>query len=523
MIVFKKLLALVIVVVLLAMITLWILAEWVKPEVLRHYINSHFSALTHQKSEVEGEITWQIFPRPGIKVTKIRIGDDSNPSHYSAKLENLHFNLKITPLLRGKLVFNDLMVDGFTVNVNPGLASAPLTTQNTPVKFQAKTEDQTKLSEQFAIERFLLSHGQINIVENTRVVSFSGLQIGGEQFNLQRRLFPFQFKSNFEITKDKQQIIKAQVNFKGSTSLSPLVFSNPFTILQNTPLDGVISLQNVKIKQLKIAKISAHTKTKPGVFVFNPLTFSLYHGESVGDLSYEFASKKLNINQTATNLDSSKFIKDLLNKSLFKGSLDLSLHAQANLDNPNWLDSTTGYGSFTIKNGVIELINLNKVINDTSDKINLLFAGDTIKKEPSLELGQFYNPEFFKGGTNFKLLTFQYQLKDARMSSNSLILQTDKLQIKGDGNLNLKDESLSANLFAKVTELDSGMGKIQHSLGGSFPIIIGGTLKDPSALPDLQKINPLLTKIWFRAALTKPVKKIGNTLKIILENGQKFL
>ena len=64
-----------------------------------------------------------------------------------------------------------------------------------------------------------------------------------------------------------------------------------------------------------------------------------------------------------------------------------------------------------------------------------------VEKERTLELGQFNNPEFFKGGTNFKLLSFHYHLKDAKLESNSLVLQTDKLQLKGEGNLNLKDNT----------------------------------------------------------------------------------
>ena len=65
----------------------------------------------------------------------------------------------------------------------------------------------------------------------------------------------------------------------------------------------------------------------------------------MGDLDYEFASKKLIVNQTATNLDSTKFIRDLFNKTLFKGSMDFSIHAQANLQDANWQDNITGNGS----------------------------------------------------------------------------------------------------------------------------------------------------------------------------------
>ena len=516
----KKIFAALLSLMLIATIILWVLAKSINPEVVRNYVSSQVTALTHQTSKVEGDISWQLIPRPGIKITKIQIGDLSTAQNYTIKLENLLFNLKITPLLRGKLVFSELKVDGFKIDINPNLP----TLVNLPEQELISSDNEKiNLPHQFAIERFLLSHGQIKISDSKQTIFLSGLQIGGEQFNLHKRVFPLQLKSNFELINGEDKILKTHLNFKGSISLNSSLFSNPITGLQNTPLDGVLSLQNFRIKHFKIAKISAHAKTKPGVILLNPLTFNLYNGESVGDLNYEYASKKLILNQTATNLDSSTFVNDLLHKSLVKGSLDFSLHAQANLQHSDWQESATGNGSFTIKNGSIESINLDKVIEETTDKIANVFSAELIKKDPLLELGQFNNPEFFKGGTNFNLLTFQYQVKDAKLESNTLVLQTDKLQLKGEGSLDLNNETIYSNLLAKVTFLEAGVTKIQQLLGGGFPILLSGTLSNPKVIPDLQKINLMLSRIWLRESLPQPVKQLGDSLKILWNHNQKSL
>ncbi|MBA2711385.1 MAG: AsmA family protein [Tatlockia sp.] len=511
---FKKIFAALLAIILTATIFLWVLAKSVKPEFVRNYVSLQVSALTNQNAKVEGNISWQLFPRPGIKITKILIGD--SPQNYSVKLENLLFNLKISPLLRGELVFSELKVDGFKIYVNPN-APTIISANQEPIQSE---NTKNNLKEQFAIERFLLSHGQVKIIDHNQTVSLSGLQIGGEQFNLHKKVFPLQFKSNIEVANDERKILKTHANFKGSISLNSALFSNPIRVLKNTPLDGVLSLQNFRINQLKIAKVSAHAKTKPGVLFLNPLTFNLYNGESVGDLNYEFASKKLTLNQTATNLDSSKFVYDLLNKSLVKGSLDLSLHAQANLQHSHWQESATGNGSFTIKNGSIESINLAKVVEVTGDKIAKVFSADPSKKEQPLELGQFNNPEFFKGGTIFNLLSFQYQIKDAKLESGSLVLQTDKLQLKGEGSLDLNNENLYSNLLAKVTFIEVGLNKIQQLLGGSFPILISGTLSNPKVIPDLEKINSLLARVWLKENLPQPVKELGESLNILFNQNQ---
>ncbi|WP_028374394.1 AsmA family protein [Legionella lansingensis] len=503
--------------VIIASLILWTLSKSIRPEIVKDYINAQLTALTHQNSKIEGDISWQIFPRPAIRVIDVQIGEQDK-SYYAVKLDNLLFNLKITPLLRGKLVFSELNANGFQVNINP---DAQL-----PVKFKKSlSSEQTQnhhVAEQFAIERVLLSHGQIILKQNQQITTLSNLQIGAEQFNLKKIPFPIQLKTQLAIISENKTLAKVQVNFKGSTALSTSLFNNPLLALQNTPLNGQLSLQDLKVKQIKISKVSANVKTKTGVFSLNPLTVSLYNGESVGDLAYEFASGKLTLNQTATNLNANKLLHDLLKKKLFKGSLDFSLHSQANVQRSNWHESILGKGSLTIKDGELESINLDRVIDETSKKINQLLSGKKDQVNDVLQLSQFDDPSFFRGNTAFKLLTFQYTLQNGKLQSDSLVLQTDRLQLKGDGELNLSDDSLNSHLFAKVSLTDPEVDKIQQLLGGNFPLLVKGTLKAPIVLPNLGVINPILSKFWLKETLAKPVKQIHNQIKSLLTSDNEI-
>ncbi|KTC78068.1 AsmA family protein [Legionella brunensis] len=492
-------------------VTLWALAKSISPTVVKDYVSSQLSALTHQQSRVDGDISWQIFPRPGIKITGVQIGEQNDQNNYSVKLDNLLFNLKITPLLRGKLVFSELDVNGFQININPDVQPPKVKKATSP-----STKKTNSVAEQFAIERILLSHGQINFKQNEQIIKLSNLQIGAEQFNLKKVPFPLQFKTQLDVATTNKSIVKAQINFKGNTGLSASLFNDPLTALQNTPLNGQLTIQELKVHRIKVNKIRANVKTKTGVLLLNPLTLNMYNGESVGDLSYEFASMKLIVNQTATNLNGNKLIYDLIKKKLFKGSVDFSIHTQANVQNGSWRENTSGNGSLTIKDGVVESINLNKVIDGTSDKINKLLSGKKDGVNSVLQLSQFDDPAFFKGNTYFKLLTLQYSLHDAKLLSDSLVLQTDRLQLKGDGELNLKDNNLDSHLLAKVSLTDPEVDKIQQLLGGSFPLLVQGTLAEPSVLPDLKIINPILTKFWLKETLVKPVKQIHKQIKTLL-------
>ncbi|ASQ45567.1 AsmA family protein [Legionella clemsonensis] len=508
----KKLFVFLAVFVLVATLILWTLAKSISPEVVKDYVSTQLTSLTNQQSQIEGDISWQLFPRPGIKITRMQIGNHDGQNRYSVRLENVLFNLKITPLLRGKLVFSELNVNGFQIIINPDAKSSIVKkTLGSPPK---KTGH---IAEQFAIENILLTHGEILLQKNHQIIKLANSQIGAERFNLKKQSFPLQFKSQLTITANGKSLVQGHINFKGNTALSLGMIDNPLTAFQTTPLAGQLMMQDLKVDQFKINKIRSTVKTKSGVLLLNPLTLTMYHGESVGDLSYDFATKKLTFNQTATNLNGSKLIHDLVKKRLFKGSVDFSIHALANM-NQNWLETVLGKGSLTIKDGVVESVNLNKVIDETSTKINKLLSGKKNEVTDVLQLSQFDNPAFFKGHTNFKLLTIEYTLQNEKLLSNSLVLQTDRLQLKGSGELNLKDNNLDSHLQAKVSLTDPEVDKIQQLLGGNFPLLIKGNLVAPTVLPDLKIINPILSQFWLKEALAKPVKAIHKQIKTLLTN-----
>jgi AsmA protein len=491
------------------------LAKTIKPDLVKDYVASELTELTQQPSKITGNISWQIFPRPAIKITGVQIGEQNGKAHYCVKLDNLHLNLKITPLLRGKLVFSEVDVNGFQINLNPLAQQYPFPEKK---KTQPRSDKGLNIAEQFAIERILLSHGQIRL-EKGQTSVIANLQIGAEEFNLNKIAFPTRLKAQLNIRSGEQTLLKTQISFKGSLALSSTILNSPLLALKNSSLTGQLAMQNLEVSQLKINKIAANVKTQTGMLIFNPLTLSLYGGESMGDLSYELASMKVTLNQMATNLNGSKLLFDLLHTPLLKGNMDFSLHAQANLQN-TWPDNILGNGSLTLKDGEIESVNLDHVIDETSNKISQLLKDKT--DEPSkdaLQLSQSENLSFPTQKTIFKLLTLQYSIHDAKLHSDSLILHTERLQLKGGGSLSLKDHVLNSHLLARVSATNPEVDKIQQILGGNFPLVVQGYLTQPTILPDLNIINPILAKYWLKT-LIKPVKEIQQQIKAILTHNE---
>lgn len=491
----------------------WILSRSVNPETIKNYLGSQLHHLTGMPSKIDGDISWQLFPRPGIKLRNIQIGDQANPANYAVHLDNVLFNLKIMPIIRGKLVFSDVAIDGFKVSVNPHHSS-----NAQPPSSGNHESSSNSLADHFAIKKILLGHGEVLVINADSQLRLTGLQIGAEDVNLNHIAFPIQLKTSLDFSRSGQKIVQAHFNFKGSTSLSAALLANPVASLPGILTDGQLSIQKIRFNQLKLNKISAHLLNKEGLLQLNPLTLHLYDGESVGDLSYDSEKNLVSLNQTATNLNGAKLFQDLLNKNIIKGNVDFSIHSQLPVSEFNWKEKLSGTGSFTIKDGVIETLDLNKIVDYTSDKINQLIQNKKPDTKQLLDLVQFNQADWYKGSTNFNLLTLQYHLQQAVITSDSLVLQTDKLLLKGQGNLNLNEQNIDTNLSIRINLPEKNVAIAQQLLGGSFPLRIKGSMNNPQVLPDIQKINPLLAKDWIKTTLDKPLKKINEQLKNIINH-----
>lgn len=498
----------------------WVIIKSIKPEVIKEYVSSQLTTLTHQPSQVSGEVSWQIFPHPGVKLTSVQIGEE-NKTKYAVKLENLRFDLKIIPLLRGKLVFNELNVNGFTVdvNLNPETHSSlpendlPIKEVSTVSTKELSTKKSNNIAEKFAIERILLSRGQVTIIQGQEKAIVSNLQIGAEQFNFQKDFFPIQLRANVDINAKEEKKVSAFANFKGRIALSNFLSSDVLTRLKDAALKGQLVVENLELPPFKINKLTTNIKTKPGTILFNPLTINLYNGESVGDLSYDLDKMKFLFNQTATNLDGNKLVYDLTRNNSFRGGIDLSIHTQGDFHQKNWKDKMVFKGNLTIKEGAVQLINLEKVVFEMANKMSAM-----INKvgQGNSQVSQLTDLSPFKGDIHFRLLTLQYSLQDAKLRSDSFILQTNIIQLKGEGELNLAERKLNSRLLATINLDDPRITKVQQSLGGSFPLLIKGTIEEPTILPNLKVIGPMLTKMWLKETLLTPLKKANDQVNMVL-------
>ena len=463
-------------------IILWILAKNTNPDTIKNMVNTQLSAITNKKTAIKGTLSWHLFPMPGIKITEITLGNQDKQENYSLSINQLVLNLKIAPLFSGKLVFNDVNLDGVSMVIN----ADSFRSSASPKDSTEKSHNETTAM-QLNVDQFLLSHGQITINSQDKITQIKNLQLGIEQFNLRNTFFPVQLKATLT-SKSSNNSVKAQINYNGRVGLPENTFKN--TKAKPT-VEGQIQVKNIQLNDLIIDKINTNISANGKKIGFIPLTLSLYKGESMGDMYYNFANQKLTINQTAANLEGKAFIKDLFGQESMQGKLDYSLQAELPLNNAS-LENVNGKGSFTLKDGTIKQVNLALFIDDLKNTLPNLIkgSGSNVKSD------QFDMNKYNQGETPFNLINIQYQLHQAQLVTESFILQTNSLQIKGDGNIDLKNKNIQSHMLLTMASNDGNtFQNIQQILGSGFPIVLEGTLSHPLLLPDIKLLNAAIMNI----------------------------
>ena len=505
----------------------WILSKIIKPETIRDYLNSQLTLLTSQRILIDGEVNWKLLPRPAIQISHITTGENKTDSPYSLRVDNLLLNLKIAPLLHGQFVFNEIKIDGLKARVNTNLFSIINQRIDAAKIFPVNSEAQG----QFAIEEFMLNHGSITLVKNDYELLLDKVQFGTKNFNLLRHPFPLQLKAELTLSIPQEKLITAQISFNGKTSPHPNknILTAPQSIA-HTAIKGQLVVSHAKVGPITLDNINANTLFKEGIIRLNPVTMGLYQGEAIGDLSYDLINQIITINQTASNLDASALFNTLLGKKLIKGNMDVTLHTQTKLAVDIWPKNTQGNGSITIRNGAILSFNINRVIDEISNKINGLLTekqdastSNSDNPDAKFQIQQFDDPAIYKGNTPLKLLTINFNMANGDLKNTPIRIQTERLDLTGQNIVNLTTNTLTGQLDAKVVFNDDKADGIQQLLGGHFPLIIGGSISQPTIMPDLAQINSQLRKDWLKKTLKKPAEVITKPVSAIKQQIKKVL
>jgi len=497
--------------------SLWAVTYWIKPNTFKTIAQKQLSNLTQQNSTIEGHVSWKLFPKPGLHITNVRIGNpEQTDAVYASLVDHLLLNLQIIPLFQGRLVFDQLVLDGFKININlDEQPSAP------PLKEKMlSTTKHRSLPSRVALQSLLLTNGQIILTHHqTEHAVFDHVRLEAWFPQSKQQHVPIQFKAT--LSHDSQTLpLHAELNYKGLVRLAPNTEEASNSLINRLELDGQLALQDIILKHYESTKANTHLIFNHKKLQLNPLTLSLYKGESIGQLSYQLDTKQLEFNQTGTSLNAEPVLRNLLGDTPphVTGVLDYSMHASAYLDDPSWLKKSKLNGSITLRDGTLTYVSLKKITHEATQTIRHLATQNLNTIQETLEHLKPWNINDYSGSTPFSLINLQYKANNDGFLIYNLLLETKKLQLKGQGNLNLETNEVDAHLKANISTTDPITQTVQQLLAHDFPLKVSGQLDKLAIHVDPSAIYALLSHDMLSNHLTKPIKLIQHHLKKLQHN-----
>lgn len=297
--------------------------------------------------------------------------------------------------------------------------------------------------------------------------------------------------------KDLGGIIGADRGTKPSDNPPPggkVLPIEPFSLEKLRAADADVRFKGVKIitQKMPIDKMTAHLIVKDGTLKLAPLNFEIAGGNLVTEITMD--GRKSHIATHADITAKGLHLDQLFPASKLNASSAGTMGGRAKLDaNGNsiaqMLGTANGEAALIMDGGTISELLLRLSDLDIAHSILLLLGGD--KQVPIRCMV-----------ANFKAVEGDFKVQD-------LVLDTPKVNITGEGDVNFADESLHLKLVSQ------SKGFSLASLRG--PILITGPFKKPSVRPDMRKVGARGGLAVGLGALTGGI----GTLLPLLEFGNK--
>jgi uncharacterized protein involved in outer membrane biogenesis len=231
----------------------------------------------------------------------------------------------------------------------------------------------------------------------------------------------------------------------------------------NLRADGQIAVGRLILDTLTATDVRSKVALQNQILTLDPVTLKLYGGSYQGAVRVDLSRSEtdLAINGRFSGVDVNQFLSSGGSKSLIYGRADGALNVRGR-----------GQGGDALAKSLVGAGNV--AINDGK------FASFDLMKQVEV-LGKLYNLPTGGAGTAFRSLKTNLRFDNGRMTTDSLQIVMDDVQVTGDGVMQLGDAPtmdygimarLSSALTKRVMPTKSG----DEAAGGGLPLPIGGAL-----------------------------------------------
>ncbi|MBU0744521.1 MAG: AsmA family protein [Gammaproteobacteria bacterium] len=303
-------------------------------------------------------------------------------------------------------------------------------------------------------------------------------------------------KSAERLPNDSHVLAKTTPTPKPSTSDSSPPKPSASNLSQSLKLNGDLKIGTIQFDKIKLSSFATKITGSPNLINCQDLMFDFYQKKAVGNASADIRSSisKIHLKLALANLPMKALLMDLANYEKFSGSLTLNTEISlSGKTSAELLNSLNGNGNALITNGSYQGVDIPYEVRRVHSVLN------------SKPMPQKSSPPH----TDFEQLTMSFNINNALLNTNDILIQSPDYKVTGKGNANLISRQLELLLSAysmndknffvpiKITgpfaspsiKLDTAV-MLQHEIKKTITNVIEKQV-DKFLPQDLKKILPL--------------------------------
>ncbi len=334
------------------------------------------------------------------------------------------------------------------------------------------------------------------VTGNLRIAQGETLNISGEIKTDVIDLNRFFESSDAQAGQPTKDVRTSEGAQKTASSKPQRVFSSdPLPLEDLIAVTGDLTVQADKVvyDDLTLTNLTSAVIAQDGVLQTKAVTFNLSGGTFTGSFALDVnATPSLTVEATLSDIDLADLLTSLGNDDAISGKTDLHISLNGQGQSATQIAETlSGSSELIIQDGTVK-----------SGVIDFL-AADFFRALAS-SVGSEETP--------LHCVVSRFDIDKGLATSKILLMETDLIQITGDGTINLGTEDIDINLHPRAQDLSV--------VNFEFDYAIGGTLAAPRYAPKATSVALSIAKTAAGTALTGGLGTIGSNVATgVLKSG----
>lgn len=477
-------------IVVLACVGMLVLGYYANPERIKPLVISHVMKEYHRHLEI-GHITWRVFPRLGISLGDIKLGN--SPAFGTgtfAAFKDISVFVDTLSLLSGKLNVKTLRVAAPNANLQsdkngknnwndlmkssgPELAQAPAPVETDAPAPQASSSMMDRF--EFNIDSVEIQDGSFNYIDEKTGEKIVLTELNFQSSNVAlNKDFPVKLK--FKVDSNAPDV-KADVAAQATMHVSA---KNNRYDLGSITLTGDISIPQLQAQGMKVSALKSNLNVKNSNISLPSMTANLYGGTFSGSANINAAQEPADI-QVQYNLrgtDIASLMKDLNGQSNFTGKLNMKgdLRFRSFPEKKRMMQTLNGAANMNIDRGILKGIDLAYWYS----------VGNNILAQTKIGSGQSVAMRPNTGQTEFIEARAHFMIDRGLMTNKDFIVYNTSIYGAGAGNIDLVQEQINYRFRIQGVQLTDAGGV---PVGEVIPLQITGNFNNPKVGVDMNIVK----------------------------------